>query len=71
MDDIISEVAVLKDQMERLLGNGQPGIIDKHEERLNKHDRYLWMVIGIWVGVEFLTGTGTISLSKFLSLLAK
>lgn len=51
----------LEATMERLFGNGQPGVLDRHEKKfkehddhLSKHDKYVWMILGAMSVMEVL-----------------
>lgn len=77
-EDVPSRVAVLEDQMGRLLGNGQPGMIaelrrDMIEIRQMYADakqKVLLFVIVIVASV-MVAGNGTVSLHALLQFLMK
>jgi hypothetical protein len=43
---IVSKLTRLETLLEDLAGNGQPGRIQRIEERLRAHDRWLWTSAG-------------------------
>lgn len=65
--DYDRRLAVLEEQMETLLGNGQPGRISNIEAKLASHDKWFWISMGCIMGFQFLSGNGMISLSKILN----
>jgi hypothetical protein len=80
-----ARVSVLEDQMERLLGNGQPGFLAELESEVKdvQHDvssiqqsvqkaRYQFLVgLCIVVTAVIAAGSGTISLKTFIELITK
>lgn len=52
--------------MERLLGNGQPGLIENMQKKLATHDKWFWIGLGGILVFQFLSGNGILSLSKLL-----
>jgi hypothetical protein len=53
-------LAVIEDAVvdirHRLFGNGQPGILDKHDQRLDRLESYLWRGLGIMAFLMFAVG---------------
>lgn len=74
--ELHQDVAVLKRDMEKLMGNGQPGIIAEIRQTLKdlseSHAKFKTTVIVLLVGLiaaNLLTGSGTVSLESLLKLL--
>ena len=44
---VLSELAVLKSQMEQLMGIGQPGRLVQLEERVEQHERSVQRIKGL------------------------
>lgn len=80
--ELVARVSVLEDQMERILGNGQPGMIAKLESKVDNVQgdvssirkvvddskiRLLMFVMAIIVAV-MAAGSGTISLKTLIEL---
>lgn len=63
-------VTALETDMERLMGNGQPGIIAEINGRLQRLDRMAWIAGGAVGVAAFLTGSGTFTLDHLLKVLA-
>lgn len=67
-----TELAVMKEILKRLdmslfgLGNGEGGIINELTNKVNKHDKLIWIGTGFICAMQFLSGTGTISLKSFI-----
>lgn len=49
-----------------LFGNGQPGIIERIENKVNRHDKWIYIATGAIVTMQFLSGSGLISLKGLL-----
>lgn len=64
--DIGSRLAVLEDQMRTLLGNGQPGIITKQDNRIRAVERINYIGIGIIVTLQFLSANGLLNIRNWL-----
>ena len=64
------EWAVAKVILERLekdlFGNGQPGVVTKLDIRVTALENKYWLAIGALIILQFLTGSGVISLTKVL-----
>lgn len=43
---VLSDLAVLKKQMELLLGNGQPGLLQQLREKVDEHERAIQRAYG-------------------------
>ena len=54
LDKLVNDTAVLKTQMQTLVGNGQPGRLAGIESRVRIHDKLLWMLLGAWVLITTL-----------------
>lgn len=70
-----ARIALLENDMETLLGNGQPGLISSMKKELSElHELALkgrYVVIGMVVAMMammFLSGSGTVSLKELLLL---
>jgi len=70
LEETAKEVAVMQEAIKRidkaLWGNGQPGIIAEMQNKLITHDKLIWVGLGILTAINFLTGSGVISLKAFL-----
>ena len=44
---VLSELAVLKSQMEQLMGIGQPGRLTQLEKRVERHERSMQRIKGL------------------------
>lgn len=66
--DLGKEVAVLKNQMAQLVGNGQPGVIARLDKRLETLESFRWILLGAIILAAFLSGTGLVSLEHILKL---
>lgn len=64
-------ITALETDMERLMGNGQPGIIARLEDRLRRLDRLAWIAGGAVLAAAFLSGSGTVSLAHLLEMFSK
>ena len=57
-------IATLEVLMKELMGNGQPGRIQKIEEEVKSHARLLWIGLGGLYVVELLAATGILNIHK-------
>ena len=51
---VLSQLSVLKMQMEQLLGNGQPGRLHELERRVESHERGMQQLKGVGAAVGSL-----------------
>jgi hypothetical protein len=84
-DGLLARVSVLEDQMERILGNGQPGLIDRLEIKVEEMGKTLanisrvvdaskltLLVYVLVIIVAILSaGNGTVSLRNLIQWLTK
>ena len=49
-----------------LFGNGQPGVIAQHTQRLDKLERGYWIALAVVGTIQFLTGNGFLSLQGLM-----
>lgn len=64
--DLGERVSALETDMERLMGNGQPGVIARLEERLARLENLKWIAGGAILAAAFLSGSGTFTLDHVL-----
>lgn len=66
--DLLKDMAKANEQLHTLMGNGQPGIIKEHADRLAGLERRFWWLITAIITVSFLTGSGTLTLQNLMPL---
>jgi hypothetical protein len=54
---VLADLSVLKSQMEQVLGIGQPGRLTKLEERVERHERSVQRMKGLFTAVGGLLTT--------------
>lgn len=52
--EILTKVSVVEVKLTEILGNGQPGRLDKLEGKVSRHDKLVYMGAGIWVAMAFV-----------------
>lgn len=58
---------VLVDKMDHdLYGNGQPGIIQNLSKQISSLQRTVWLALGAFGAIQFLTASGLLSLKSLL-----
>jgi hypothetical protein len=51
---VMEKLTRLETMLAQLVGNGQPGRVQRLEEKVRRHDRVLWMVSGAGVVAGWL-----------------
>lgn len=68
-------LAVVESRMKDLFGNGQPGLMEKMDQRITILENFRWKAIGAMALIVFLTnvltGSGVVSLERFLVFMNK
>lgn len=68
VETMLVEVAVMKTVVnslqKSLYGNGQPGELDRINKKIAYHDKWLYVATGAIIVMQFLSGSGLISLKS-------
>ena len=51
---VVQKLTLLEAMMVELAGNGQPGRIERLEEKVRAHDRLIWLMTGAGVVIGWL-----------------
>jgi hypothetical protein len=62
---VLADLSVLKSQMEHLLGIGQPGRLTQIEERVDRHERSVQRMKGLFTAVGGLFTMAQIAVDYF------
>lgn len=72
LDNAVKDIAVMEQILENLNDNlygrdGREGMIEKLEKRVERHDKWIYIVTGALFILQFLVGAQVFSLKSILS----
>lgn len=62
---VLADLSVLKSQMQQVMGIGQPGRLTQLEERVERHERSMQRMKGLFTAVGGLVTMGQIVVDYF------